>query len=32
LHLNVKGILFEENEKVDAKPTISSKIKKVLGI
>ena len=31
-HLNVKGILFEENEKVDAKPTISSKIKKVLGI
>lgn len=31
-HLNVKGILFEENDKVDAKPTISSKIKKVLGI
>lgn len=31
-HLNVKGILFEENEKVDAKPTLSSKIKKVLGI
>ena len=31
-HLNVKGILFEENEKVDAKQTISSKIKKVLGI
>ena len=31
-HLNVKGILFEENEKVDAKPSISSKIKKVLGI
>ncbi len=31
-HLNVKGVLFEEDEKVGAKKTFTSKIKKVLGI
>ena len=32
-HLNVKGILFEEDEKPDAKNnTIGNKIKKILGI
>ncbi len=31
-HLNVKGILFEENEKVGDKKSISKKIKNILGI
>ncbi|MCW2119673.1 sirohydrochlorin chelatase [Flavobacterium sp. 7A] len=31
-HLNVKGILFQENNKVDASNSFLSKIKKVLGI
>ena len=31
-HLNVKGILFEEDEKVDEKNSVFSKIKKGLGI
>jgi sirohydrochlorin cobaltochelatase len=31
-HLNVKGILFQENNKVDASSTFLSKIKTVLGI
>ena len=31
-HLNVKGILFEEDEKVDDKKGIGAKIKNILGI
>ena len=31
-HLNVKGILFEEDEKVDEKKGIGAKIKNILGI
>ena len=31
-HLNVKGILFEEDEKVDEKSGFASKVKKMLGI
>ncbi len=31
-HLNVKGILFEEDEKVGEVPTFFDKVKKVLGI
>ena len=31
-HLNVKGILFEEDEKVNQKPSVFTKIKKGLGI
>ena len=31
-HLNVKGILFEEDEKVGAKKSISKSIKNILGI
>ena len=31
-HLNVKGVLFEEDEKVDDKKGVGSKIKKILGI
>lgn len=31
-HLNVKGILFEEDEKPDDKPSVGNKIKKILGI
>lgn len=31
-HLNVKGVLFEEDDKVGENPTFMTKIKKVLGI
>ncbi len=31
-HLNVKGVLFEEDEKVGETPSVSRKIKKLLGI
>jgi len=31
-HLNVKGVLFEEDEKVGGKQTLTKTLKKILGI